>query len=47
VEAEELGDHQRQFVGRSLGVRRDAPVVGQLGAVEQTHNGLRVPDVDG
>ncbi len=54
MEREELLDDERVLVGGALGVRRDPPVVEQLGAggavlargVETDH-GLGVADVDG
>ena len=46
MEAEELLDHQRELVGGALRHGRDAPVVDELGVVEETDDGLRVAGVD-
>ena len=46
MEAEELLDHERELVGGALGDGRDAPVVDELGVVEEPDDGLRVPGVD-
>ena len=46
METEELLDHQRELVGGAVRVGRDAPVVREVGAVEETDHRLGVADVD-
>ena len=46
VEAEELLDHERELVGGALGRGGDAPVVGEIGPVEESDDGLGVAGVD-
>ena len=47
VEAEELLDHEREFVAGPFGIGRDAPVVDQFATVEQADDRVGVPCVDG
>ena len=46
VGVEQAGDQNAELVAGPLAVGRQAPVLAQLGAVEQTQEGLRVADVD-